>query len=277
MKSATVQKTMVTLLLDKSYSMQAMHEQTIGGINAWLEELKKGDGDTRFSLFQFSSVYKQSADPFAGIRIGLGAVPQLPQAAPTPPLPQQKKLSPGLADSLIGQPRARAMHGGIQNHEMSFVKTYEMVPIADVEPMKFTDFVPEGGTPLIDAAMDTIHAIEASVADRPDIKVVLAIQTDGEENTSVKYSWDDLRRTVSLKEEMGWEIIFMAAGLDAVHQADRMGLNAGKTLAYGVDATSTREAFRTTGEKTRIYASGMAPDMSYSADERMRSGDTRQI
>jgi hypothetical protein len=246
------QKTMVTLLLDKSTSMQSMHEQTVSGINAWIKELQQGEGDTRFTLVQFSSIYNRTQKPTKFPNLNLGQ----PQA---------------------NTPLMRGLHGGAMAHSMDLVKTIEMKPIAEVKPLMYSDFKPEGGTPLIDAAMDAIHALEKSVADRPDIKVILAIQTDGEENTSKKYKWDDLRRAVSAKEEMGWEIIFMAAGLDAVHQADKFGLHSSKTLAYGTDQASTMEAFRTTGAKTRAFSTGEAKDMAYSTDERLRSGDMRQL
>lgn len=45
----------VTILLDRSYSMDKIKEGTVGGINAFIEEQKKVPGDGCWSLFQFDT------------------------------------------------------------------------------------------------------------------------------------------------------------------------------------------------------------------------------
>src|SRR4051794_12591414 len=63
-------------------------------------------------------------------------------------------------------------------------------PVADVQPLNEETFVPRGGTPLIDAAYYTIRAVEAVVAIRTDKpRIVVCIQTDGEENQSADHTW----------------------------------------------------------------------------------------
>ena len=46
-------KTLATLLLDRSGSMQSVRDDTVGAINAWLSELRKAKGEIRFSLVMF--------------------------------------------------------------------------------------------------------------------------------------------------------------------------------------------------------------------------------
>jgi len=49
-------KTLVTLLLDRSGSMQSVKDDTIGAINAYIEELKKSESKIHFSLIMFDSM-----------------------------------------------------------------------------------------------------------------------------------------------------------------------------------------------------------------------------
>lgn len=49
----TSQKTLVTLLLDRSGSMQSVRDDTVGAINAWLGELRRTEAEMRFSLVLF--------------------------------------------------------------------------------------------------------------------------------------------------------------------------------------------------------------------------------
>lgn len=48
-------KTLVTLLLDRSGSMQSIRDDTVGAVNAWLSELRKTESEMRFSLVMFDT------------------------------------------------------------------------------------------------------------------------------------------------------------------------------------------------------------------------------
>jgi len=249
----TSNKTLVTLLLDRSASMQEIKAETVTAINAWLAELRKSSDDMRFSLVQFD--YHQG-DVVKASHAPVGAVP---------------------ASSWIGgtkqAPFGRGfMAGGAM--EMQLEKTYEAISVKEVPDLTMDMFRPRGGTPLIDAAFATIRAIETSIAGRDDIKVVLAIQTDGKEMHSTENTWESLKSLVTEKEAAGWEILFMGAGIDAYAEAAKMGVSRGKTLSYGKDMGATRAAFATTAEKTVLYSAGAASSMAYTAEEKLRAGDS---
>jgi Mg-chelatase subunit ChlD len=53
--TATPTKTLVTLLLDRSGSMQSAKDDTIGAVNAYLAGLRAGGSDIRFSLVLFDT------------------------------------------------------------------------------------------------------------------------------------------------------------------------------------------------------------------------------
>lgn len=245
------QKTIVTLLLDRSGSMLKIKDQTIEAINSWIAELRKSQNDMRFSLVQFDA-YEPDTQPFAGMAPAFPASLLLTGAQGNGPL--QATPVP----------------------EMHLVKTFDMLPVHEVRDIEADDFIPRGVTPLIDAAVNTIRAIESSTEGREDIKVVLAIQTDGLENASVENSWETLQSLVKEKEALGWEILFMGAGINAYAQAEKMGVTRGKTLSYGTNSETTRSAFASTASKTVLYASGAAQSMDYSFEEKNAAGDSYQ-
>lgn len=49
----------ITLLLDRSGSMETVRDDVVGGVNAFIEEQKKAQGDAVFSLVQYDSVDPQ--------------------------------------------------------------------------------------------------------------------------------------------------------------------------------------------------------------------------
>lgn len=212
-------KTLTTLLLDRSGSMDSLHAQTITAINGWLAELRGSGEDIRLSFIQFDH------------------------------------------------------HGG----EICLEKVHVARRITEVSDLAPADFQPRGSTPLIDAAMDTIHAIGKSLEGPrgTGVKVVIAIQTDGWENASRRYRWDDLKAEIERREASGWEFVFMGAGLGkATYQMSaRMGISAEKTISYGTDMEETRAAFRATAQNTVRYSAGIMARMAYSAPQKRASGD----
>ena len=217
-EAAAKNRTLVTLLLDRSGSMHQFKADTIGAINAWIGTLRESatdDTDMRFSLVQFDGPY-----------------------------------------------------GG----PMHLERTHVAQPIAEIPDLADADFQPRGGTPLIDAAIATILAIDESLSGREGVKVVLAIQTDGEENQS-QAPWRDLKALVKEKTAAGWEIIFMGAGIDAYAQGAQMGIGRSKTLSYGTDSDQTRAAFAATAQNTSLYASGAMASMDYTDDQKIAAGD----
>ncbi|MCG8378351.1 MAG: VWA domain-containing protein, partial [Proteobacteria bacterium] len=54
-KTKKPKATFVSFLLDETGSMQEIKDDTVGGFNAYVETLQKGDGDIVFSLVSFNS------------------------------------------------------------------------------------------------------------------------------------------------------------------------------------------------------------------------------
>lgn len=218
-KTETPARTLVTLLLDRSGSMQSVKADTVGAINAYRSRLKEAGGNIRYSQIHFDS--------------GTGGA-------------------------------------------MELDKVLVAVPVSELSDMAMDEFQPRGLTPLIDAACTTIRAVATSLAEAgktEGTKVVIAIQTDGDENTSRENSWSDLKALIAEKEAEGWEFVFMGAGIDAYRQGERMGIKASNTLSYGKDREATEAAFASTAANTAMFAAGTMRSMAYSAEQKFAAGD----
>jgi hypothetical protein len=146
-------------------------------------------------------------------------------------------------------------------------------PVTEVPRLTRDTFVPRASTPLIDAAYKTIKAVEKSVAGG-DTKVVICIQTDGQENASVEFDWDQLNALIKEKSEAGWQFNFMGAGIDAYEQGQRMGIAAAQTMSYDIaDAEATKAAFSASAKNAQSYSKGRASDTSYTAMQKRQAGD----
>src|SRR5882672_1726210 len=192
-----MQKTLVTFLLDRTGSMMAIKQDTIGGFNAYLEGLTEGDAadDTEFTFVQFDSV--------------------------------------------------------------SIDKVCVGKPVKEVDKLTDATYSPRAWTPLIDAAFKTIKAVEVAVVGS-DKKVVICIQTDGEENASSEHTWRDLNDLIKEKTKLGWQFNFLGVGIDAYNQGAKMGIAAAATMSATLDPEQMKAAYRFSGSNAAMYASGMS-------------------
>ncbi len=161
-------------------------------------------------------------------------------------------------------------HGGMQ-----LEKVCVNAPAKAAPALTDKNFMPRGSTPLIDAAYTVIEAVEESLVGRPkDTKIVVCIQTDGEENCSREHTWEQLSALIKSKQEKGWEFNFMGAGIDAYQQGAKMGLSAAHTMSYdSSNLQATRSAFGARGMSTAMYASGATTDMTIGLAEKTAAGD----
>lgn len=159
----------------------------------------------------------------------------------------------------------------VQFDSQSLDKVCIRVPIDQVPRLTKDNFQPRAATPLIDAAYKTIKAVEASVSDAD--QVVICIQTDGHENASTEYTWNDLNALIKEKTALGWQFIFMGAGIDAYDQGARMGILASNTLSHGLSGANTQAAYAASALNTANFARGTAMNVNFSAEQKSASGD----
>lgn len=181
----------------------------------------------------------------------------------------------GFLSGLKEEKDAEITFSFLQFDSVSFDKCCVNSPIAQVPDLSTETYQPRGSTPLIDAAVKTIRAVEGALVTRDDNpKIVICIQTDGHENESRQHTWEELRALVFAKTELGWEFNFMGAGIEGYDQAVRMGIGAMNTMSYdSADLARTRHAFAASAANTREFSKGAVMNTAYSVSQRVGSGD----
>lgn len=132
--------------------------------------------------------------------------------------------------------------------------------LRDVPKLDNRNYVPGGATALLDAVGKTITDFEARVPELGDEdRVLLVVQTDGQENSSTEFSRETICALIEQREKTGkWSCIYLGAGPDAWGQAARLGfthsVNTAKT-AKGTHGSYTGLSFA-----TRAYSRGATAD-----------------
>ena len=114
---------------------------------------------------------------------------------------------------------------------------HDRVNLNDVKPMTEEDYQVRGCTALLDAIGGAIHHIGnvhkyARPEDVPE-HTVFVITTDGMENASSRYSGEEIKAKIKRQtERYGWEFIFLAANIDAVETAARIGIRRERSANY---------------------------------------------
>lgn len=163
----------------------------------------------------------------------------------------------------------------IQFDSVSIDVLHANAPVRDVVPLTEDSYQPRASTPLIDACVKTIRAMEVAVAERAGSpKVVVTFQTDGEENCSTEHDWIELNLLIKEKMGQGWQFNFLGAGIDAYQQGAMMGLSEDAVVSYDKDSVDRTEAvFSARASRARAFAVGDVADMSIAASEKAAAGD----
>ena len=111
------------------------------------------------------------------------------------------------------------------------------VDISEIKPMTREEYQVGGCTALLDAIGGAIHHIGnvhkyARPEDVPE-HTIFIITTDGMENASYRYSSREIKEKIQRQtEKYGWEFIFLAANIDAVETAERIGIRRERAANY---------------------------------------------
>lgn len=116
--------------------------------------------------------------------------------------------------------------------------------IHQVDPMTREEYYVRGCTALLDAVGGAIRHIGnvhkyAREEDRPE-KTLFIITTDGMENASRRYTYDQVKAMIRRQQERyGWEFIFLGANMDAAREAARFGIDRECAVDYHADSEGT--------------------------------------
>ena len=122
---------------------------------------------------------------------------------------------------------------------------HDRVPLERVPELTEKDYSVRGSTALLDALGGAVRHIGnihkyAREEDRPE-KTIFVITTDGMENASRMWSYDQVKAMIERqKEEYGWEFLFLGANIDAIGTARRFGISADRAANFNSDPEGTR-------------------------------------
>ncbi len=140
------------------------------------------------------------------------------------------------------------------------------IPVGEIVELDTTTFVARGSTALLDAVGRTIEGFDKRIKALPEggrpAAVVFAIFTDGEENSSLDYTWKDIARLIRDRQEQdGWQFLFLAANQDAIATAAQMNIGAHNAATSDYSAKGMEGTLRSFSRKVRsIRESSVRPD-----------------
>jgi Mg-chelatase subunit ChlD len=132
------------------------------------------------------------------------------------------------------------------DHE--FYEMYQGKNIKYADELTYRSYVPGGMTALNDAigiSIDRADLRHANLekAETPD-NVIVAILTDGMENSSKEYSTLNIKRKIKIHEDKyNWKFIFLAANQDAVLTGRGYGIKDDYSMDFDTDKAGMKMSF----------------------------------
>jgi len=187
--------TSINVIIDKSGSMSALTQDTIGSFNTFLQDQKKVEGEAVFTLCTF-------------------------------------------------------------NHDYSLV--HDFVKLASVPDLNSKTYQPSGNTALLDALGTTINTVGQKLASMPEderpSKVIFLVVTDGEENSSSRFTKEQIKSMVEhQRDTYKWEFVFIGADPDAFHTGQSYGFSASNSVSYNATKGGTRDLYSSVSSNMRSY------------------------
>ena len=133
---------------------------------------------------------------------------------------------------------------------------HDRLPLDKVPKMTRKEYYVRGSTALLDALGGAVHHIGnvhkyAREEDRPE-RTLFVITTDGMENASRRYSYEEVRRMIERqKVKYGWEFLFLGANIDSAREAARFGIGEDRAVDYCCDPAGTALNYEVVSETIR--------------------------
>jgi uncharacterized protein YegL len=131
---------------------------------------------------------------------------------------------------------------------------YDAVPIANVPELTNPVYEPEGGTALNDAIGSMIISIGKRV--QRSTRVLIAILTDGAENSSRRFSTEDILQMVSYRRlNYDWQFIFIGPA-SSIDYGLKIGIQRSNIVEFDTDPEGIRLIMDRLSKSVRAYQLG---------------------
>ncbi len=142
---------------------------------------------------------------------------------------------------------------------------YVAEPLRKIRPLRYSEFEPDGMTALYDAIAHAALETDRRLTNqgRADERVLLAVITDGHENSSSDYDASTLAKLVKRFEERGnWTFVYLGAAHasleDARMTAASFGLKGGNAMRWSPDEQSAQASMDALAAGVKSRRSGVA-------------------
>lgn len=141
-------------------------------------------------------------------------------------------------------------------------------------PLQRADYVPGGGTALLDAMARAIDETGRRLRDMPEEKrpalVTFVVITDGQENSSREHTKTEVRVLVERQQrDYAWHFVFLGANMDAIAEGGGIGILQTCAVNFAATPKGTQDAYNMVSDKiiaARCCAAG-GQSVSYSFSE----------
>ena len=181
----------------------------------------------------------------------------------------------GINETINTIREAQKEYGEVQEHFISLVtfderndrNTPAVRTIIDAAPASsvedFSDYRPQGCTPLYDAMGDSLSKLRNKISGDEDATGVVTVLTDGLENASRKWRVDELRKLIEQLKEEGWTFSYMGSAHDVKEVTDLLSID--NVLEFCHDNMGASNTWGRERSSKRAYFSKMACE--FDADE----------
>ena len=129
------------------------------------------------------------------------------------------------------------------NHE--YTLAFEEKKIKKKYFLNEANFVPNGTTALLDAIGSTIKSVDSRI-EKHAVKpgVIIAIITDGHENSSRFYTQNDIKKTIKKRSDKNnWNFMYLGANQDAIFEGNRLGISSDYSHNFKASKIGVERAF----------------------------------
>lgn len=224
--------TRIVILLDRSGSMGIVRDATVAGLNRFIKDQREAPGFAKVKLVQFSS-----GSPAMNWNLGS----------------TNWKISR-------------------EPDKLQTVDTWDG-PITDVRELTLEDFVPTGGTPLFDAQGKIITELGQELAslsedERPE-RVMVVILTDGEENSSSKYSHEQIATMIKHQQDVyNWNFVFLGANQDAIKTAVSFNIAPQSAMTFTSSTVGMNSTMDSLSSYTKSYRGSVSSNAAFTSTDR---------
>lgn len=126
---------------------------------------------------------------------------------------------------------------------------HDGIDLQKVKPMTTSDYMVGGMTAMLDAIGEIINRVQDrhdELGEEKPENVLFVITTDGEENSSRNFNKSQIEKMIKHQTNgHGWKFMFLGANMDAVKEAESIGISRDYATNYNYTSKGVYDTFTT--------------------------------